>query len=251
MRAGRRVDDRVVVALLDLRVRPPRALSAAVLKEPDLRRARLERRPGARRVEDDLHPLPVGLVHVVELVEVVVEPVLDDELLLAWHAADVGVGDRRRVAVGDQAGEVRRVGAPGAQRIAGEIEVPALPEPGEVGRGRAGERLGVVAGGRDQVDAGVVEDDVDGGRLELLGRVVARQAVGGPQHHDRGVAMDQLAARSGRLGDRGHERQHERDDRRCRCPRAPHPPAGCLRAGRARARRRSSRPASRPRAATR
>ncbi len=211
VRAGGRVDDRVLAALLDLLIRPLGALAAAVLEQPHLRRPRGQRPPRAAGVEDDLHPLPVRLVDVVELVEVVVEPVLDGELLGARLAANVGVDDRRRLAGGDQVGEVLRVGAAGVERVAGQVQIPALAAPGDVGRPRARLRRAAAARRCDQLDPGVVEHGVDRGRLVLLGGVVAGELVGGPQHHDRRVAIDQL--RTGvaqrRRGSQRQERQPE------------------------------------------
>ena len=52
--------------------------------------------------EGDLHPLPVALVEVVELVEVPEEPVLEGEAGVVRFAGDVGVGDGRRLAFLDQ-----------------------------------------------------------------------------------------------------------------------------------------------------
>ena len=58
---------------------------------------------GAFGFEGDLHPLPVTLVEVVELVEVPEEPVLQGEPGVTFFAGDVGVGDGGRLAFFDRA----------------------------------------------------------------------------------------------------------------------------------------------------
>ena len=75
-------------------------------------------------------------MQVVELVEVPEEPVLDDEARVSDLAGDVGVGDRRRLAFRYQLGEVARVDAGVAERIAVQVEVVGVAEAGDVGRGR-------------------------------------------------------------------------------------------------------------------
>ena len=65
--------------LLDLGVVPAGPLPAGVLEERDLLTALSSACARGVGVEGDLHALPVALVDVVELVEVVEEPVLDDE----------------------------------------------------------------------------------------------------------------------------------------------------------------------------
>ena len=56
---------------------------------------------------------------------------------MAGFAGDVGVGRGRRLAFLLQLGEVPGVDAGVAERVAGQVEVEAFAEPGDVGRGRA------------------------------------------------------------------------------------------------------------------
>ena len=86
--------------------------------------------------EGELHPLPVALVQVVELVEVPEEPVLQDEPGVVRFAGDVGVGDRRRLAFLQQLLEGAGVDAGVAERLAFEVEVLAVAQAGDVGGGR-------------------------------------------------------------------------------------------------------------------
>ena len=131
VRAGRRVDDRVVPDLLELVVVPFGPLAALVLGISDLDRVGRKRLLDAVDGEDDLDALPVALVLVVEVVEVVVEPVLDGELTLLGHDVDVG---RRRLSLG-KALPVLRVGAARPKRVAWEVEEVVGPLLEEV-RGR-------------------------------------------------------------------------------------------------------------------
>jgi hypothetical protein len=203
----------VVAALLDLVVGPVGLLTAPVLEEPDLGRASGERLANAVRVEDDLHALPVALVQIVELVEVVVEPVLDDDRGLAGLAADVGVGDRGRLACLVKVREVRRVLAPGLEGVTGQIEVVAAPPAREVGDGwSALDRL-TRARGRDQADLRVVEHGVNRRRLVLLlGAIAGRVLLLGAQHHDRGVgAREMLVGGLGRVSARRGQQPQDED----------------------------------------
>ena len=147
------------------------------------------------RFEAELHPLPVALVEVVELVEVPEEPVLQDEPGVVRFAGDVGVDDRRRLAFLDQLLEGPGVDAGVAERLAFEVEVVAVGEAGDVGGGRrlldvfqpAG--LEVVVG---EGHGGVAEHGVDAGRLVLLGAGFAGRVLLFAQHRDRRVAGGQL-----------------------------------------------------------
>jgi hypothetical protein len=93
MRPRGRVDDRTRAVLLHLRVVPAGSLAAGVLKENDFARFLWQRLFRGVGVESELHPLPVALVEVVELVEVPEEPVLQSETEVAGFAGDVGIGD--------------------------------------------------------------------------------------------------------------------------------------------------------------
>jgi|GEM_PF-3823112 len=79
VRARRRIGDRVRALLLHLAVGPVGLLAAAVLEEADFAWPFSQRLGRVRCLEDDLHPLPIALVQVVELIEVPEEPVLDGE----------------------------------------------------------------------------------------------------------------------------------------------------------------------------
>ena len=218
VRARGRVDDRMRAVLLHLLVVPAGLLAPAMLEQPHLRRALLERLRRGRRVEDQLHPLPVGLVQVVELVEVVEEPVLDHEPPGRRPATDVGVGERRGFSRRPEVGEVARVGAARLQRVPGEIEVVAPVQPGDVSGGRGLDLALAAAGGRHEDHARVAEHRVHGRRLVLLAIVVARRVVLLAEHRDRRVGAHELALRGrGRrpvgTGARADDREHDHRDR--------------------------------------
>ena len=138
VRAGGRVDDRVRPVLLDLGVVPIGPFAARVLEEGDLGGALRQGLRGRVRVERDLHPLPVALVDVVELVEVVEEPVLDDQARVARLGGDVRVGDRGRLALSPQCLEVRRVAAHfralNVEGIPRQVEVVVVAKTGDIRR---------------------------------------------------------------------------------------------------------------------
>ncbi len=170
MRAGRRVDDRVRAFLLHLGVFPIGGLAPGVLEEDHLARPTPQRGARVRRFEGDLHPLPVALVHVVELVEVPEEPVLDRQAGMADLMGDVRVGDRGSLAFALEPGEVPGVDAGVVQWIAGDVEVVLVAETGDVGRGRRfGHQLFGFAGNRPpQLDGGIAEHRRHARRLVLL-----------------------------------------------------------------------------------
>ena len=210
VRARRGIDDRVGALLLDLAVCPVGHLPAAVLEQRHLARALGERLGGGLGVEGDLHPLPVALVHVVELVEVPVEPVLDDEPGLALLASDVRIGRRRGPAPLLQPREVGGIGAAGVQGRAGQVEEVVVPEPRDLRR--RGRRLDdrrrravLVA---LQLHPGIAQHHLDRLGLVLLLLLVADPVLLRAQHLDRGVGADQPLG----LGARGCGGRRRRDD---------------------------------------
>ena len=125
MGAGRDVDERMGPDALELLAGPGRALSALVLRVPDLERGRVQGR--ARRVgrEGQLDAFPVALVLVVEVVEVVVEPVLErDPVRDARFRDDGGIGHRGEAT--EEAAGILLVAAAGVERVAGGVEVDCL-----------------------------------------------------------------------------------------------------------------------------
>ena len=136
MRAVGRIQHRMRAVLeLELAVAPSGALGALVLAVADADRLACEGVLGARRVEVDLHHLPVALVQVVPVVEGVEEPVLQGQLAR-------GIGLRRDVRVRDgglPCGHPARpvhVPAAGIEGVAREVEVVVVEAAGEVGAGR-------------------------------------------------------------------------------------------------------------------
>ena len=205
MRAGGGVDDRVRPLLLHLAVFPFGALSARVLEDDDLARFFFQRPGRGVGLEAELHPLPVALVEVVELVEVPVEPELEGKTVVVRFAGDVGIGDRRRLAFLQQLPEGAGVDAGVAEHLAFVVEVPAVAEAGDVGRGRRllhrdqpAVRFFVGEG-----DGRVAEHRVDAGRLVLLLLGVAGRVQLLPQHRDRHVLLRQL--RGGGVDRRGFQ----------------------------------------------
>ena len=165
-----------------------------MLEEDDLVRFFAQRRGRGVRFEADLHPLPVALVEVVELVEVPEEPVLQDEAGVARFAGDVGVGGDRRPVFVLEPFEVPGVDAGVAERLAVEVEVVVLAETGDVGRGRRPPQLFQTLA-RDesfQPDGLVAEHGVDAGRLVLLGGRFAGRVPLFAQHRDRRELLGQL-----------------------------------------------------------
>src|SRR5690349_11649624 len=136
VRAGCVVDDRMRALLVELRVGPRRSLTARVLREIHLVWARSKRLRCARGGEVHLGHLPVALVLVSEVVEGVVEPVLDRELVRMQRiSCQVGVDARPSGAV--PAPELPLVVAPGAEWVAGEVEVVprrSFPQVARAGR---------------------------------------------------------------------------------------------------------------------
>src|SRR5262249_52904959 len=128
------VDERVRADALELRALPRCELAALVLRVGDLERPRAQSlacRGGRAR---ELNSLPVALVLVVEVVEVVVEPVLQrDPVRDARLCDDSRVGRRARAAEDAAGGPL--VPAARVERIAGEIEVVVGRLAVEVGGG--------------------------------------------------------------------------------------------------------------------
>ena len=174
MRPGGRVDDRVGAIALELVVVPARPLAAVVLGVADPDRLLVQRLGGRGRVEDELDHLPVALVQVVELVEVVEEPVLEGELSRRVRLGhDVRVGDGG-VTLAERDG-VAGVGAPGIEGAPGVVEAPlgALAE--EVGGGRR--RRPRVVRRSAQHDVPAPQDDLDRRGDVLLAAGVARRVL--------------------------------------------------------------------------
>ena len=179
---------------------------------------------GARPVPGDLDHLPVALVHVVELVEVPEEPVLQCDALHARLAQDVGV-DGRALAL-HQLTRGLFVRAAGVQRIARDVEVVGLAQAGDLTRGRSlGHHCesGLILGrAAQQLHGGIAEHDRDRGRDELLAVAVARPGLG-LEHHDRHIAIRELLRGRvvrGARECRARARQDERDRGDQECGRA-------------------------------
>ena len=177
------------------RARPPRAGKA---------RSRTGPRQGLRgrsRVERDLHALPVALVQVVELVEVVVEPVLHGQLEDVRLARDVGTGHRRRPPGPPDGREVPRVRAGRIQRVARQIDVVVAALSDQIGRGgSAGDQLHTAASQPQQPDPKIAEHRIHRrrGPLLLFGGVTEAVLLC-PRHHDRRVLVDQPLRGAGGL----------------------------------------------------
>ena len=183
---------------------PIGALAPGVLEEGDLRWPLRERLGGRVGVEGDLHPLPVALMDVVELVEVVEEPVLHDQARVARLGGDVGVGDRGRLAVVPQRLEVLRVaaalGAFDVERIARQVEVVVVTQPGDVRGSRARlDRDVLPVDVMDQLDRGFPStvSTVVGGLYcsSVVSQLSACRLLA--EHHDRRVRRDELLLRGG------------------------------------------------------
>ena len=219
MRSGGRIDDRVVAVLLDLGVVPVRPLSAGVLEERYLRRPLRECLGRSVRVEGDLHPLPVALMDIVELVEVVEEEVLDDQARVARLGGDVGIGDRGRPVGGPECLEVRRVAAHlralNVEGIPRQVEVVVVAETGYVSRrGALLDRHVLAADVVDELHRRVPEHGVHRGRRAVLllrgiAVVVVRLLA---QHQVRRIGGDELLL-LGRCDGHGACRERERGGR--------------------------------------
>ena len=140
MRSRTRVDGDVSAFGVQLGIRPHRDLGSLVLCERHACRSLRKRRFRVRRVEQQLDHLPVAFMLVVPVVEYPEEPVLQHH-----DAGVVGVGrdpgiDRRGSSRCD-AVEPLLVRAPGIERIAGKIEVPAFALARQIGRRRGCDRL--------------------------------------------------------------------------------------------------------------
>src|SRR6185503_11222410 len=210
VRARGRIDDRVRPLLLHALVVPVRGLATAVLEQADLVRAVPQRLLRRRTVEGDLHALPVALVQVVELVEVPEEPVLDDQAVGARLAGQPRVRDRRGLARLLERGEVARVAAVVADRVAGKVEVVGVVKAGDPGRGGAvSDDALLLALDLLKHDPGIAEHRVDRGRLVLLLALVAGRVFLLADLEDGRVAGDELLSR-GRRRLRGLHRDEER-----------------------------------------
>ena len=166
VRAGRRIDDRVVADAIELRIVPGGALGALVLAVAGLGRLLLQRLGRGGRVEVELDHLPVAFVRVVPVVEDVVEPVLQRELAgPRGLGRDVRVDGRLR-ALRDAVRPVLVVAA-GVERVAGEVEVVLVARGGEI-VGRRRDLDEVAAPGPPQRDGRLVEQDLDVDRIERL-----------------------------------------------------------------------------------
>jgi hypothetical protein len=150
-----------------------------VLEEDHFARFFLQRLLGGVRFEGQLHPLPVALVEVVELVEVPEEPVLQGEAVVVRFAGDMGVGDRRCLFFQQQLLEVAGVDADvlDRRRFRDVFELAA--------------RFVVSL----QRHRRVAEHRFDTGRLVLLGRGFAGRVLLFAQHRDRHVLLRQLLRR--------------------------------------------------------
>ena len=210
VRSRGRVDDRVGAVPLERAAVPGRALAAVVLRVADRDRLlpqRLSRRVGR---EDELDHLPVALVQVVELVEVVEEPVLQREAPRdAGLGHDVRVGDGR-VALAERDG-VAGVGAAGLVGVARVVEEPVRVLAVEVGRGRGRDRRPVPVPVRraPQDDLRAVQHDLHRRRHVLLAGGVARRGRLSLQLQDRREPVgQQLGGRRSGSG-RRRERQQQ------------------------------------------
>src|ERR1700730_16726036 len=106
---------------LDLGIAPLRVLAAGVLKQNDLVRRARERLGRSVSVKGELHPLPVAFMQIVEVVEVVEEPILQRESSTPWFARDVGICHRRRAAGTSQRSEIAGVSTARLQWVTGQI----------------------------------------------------------------------------------------------------------------------------------
>ena len=217
MRPGGRVDDRVGALALELVVVPARPLAAVVLGVADPDRLLVQRLGGRGRVEDELDHLPVALVQVVELVEVVEEPVLEGELSRRVRLGhDVRVGDGG-VTLAERDG-VAGVGAPGIEGAPGVVEAPlgALAE--EVGGGRR--RRPRVVRRSAQHDVPAPEDDLDRRGDVLLAAGVARRVLLLLDLQEGGEALGQplLVRRRGTGGGRERQQQAQGQQQARRAP---------------------------------
>ena len=123
---------------------------------------------------------------------------------------DVGVDHRGLAAV--EAVVVLFVQAPGRERVAGEVEVEAGTEVGEVGGGRAARHRRVAVAELAQGDLRVVEDPIDAHRGERLAVLVAGGGLG-PEHDDRGVPIGERLGVVDRLGRRRPAAGQHADER--------------------------------------
>ncbi len=195
MRTGGGIDERMGVALeADLVVSPFAELTVAVLGVPDAIGAGLQGFLDAGNVvPENLDHLPVGLVGVVPVVEVPVEPVLEGQTLPLLIEDDARVCCGLQSELRDARSFIGFVGASRATRITREIEVGVRSVCRQFdGIGAPVEHL-VRRGVADQ-DPVVVQHDVDGEREVRLAtlrrnrtRVLLSADVG-----DRNVHVDQL-----------------------------------------------------------
>ena len=198
MRAGGRVHHRVRALLSQLRVRPLRRLTAAVLGVVGLIGARRDRLGDGARAEEQLQHLPVALMLVVEVVEVPVEPVLQRKTCDARLVRYPGVDDR--LSALHHLPSVLLVHAPGMQRVAGEVEVVVRPETGKLRRRRSAPDLLLRARRTTRRphhrDRRVPENDVDRRRHRRLPVRIAPSRLLAHEH-DRRVLLGELQLRRG------------------------------------------------------
>ncbi len=193
VRSCRGVHDRVRALALELVGVPVSPLSAGVLRVADADRFDLQRLVDRRGGEQDLDELPIALVLVVPVVVVPVEPVLDGKQVgMVGLLHDVGV-HRGGLHCGVPL-EVPLVQAAGLQRVAGKIEVEALPQPEQVTRRWGAHHRRIAVADLPQRDLRVVEQHIDGHRRErLAGRIALLFLI--LEHHDRRVAISELLRR--------------------------------------------------------
>src|SRR5262249_10721491 len=155
--AGRHVDERMGPGALELRAVPARALTALVLCVCDLERPAPQGLTYGVRCERELDALPVALMLVVEVVEVVVEPVLQgDAVPNPGLAREGGVGEGR----GRAEDGARRplVAATGVGGVAGVVEVVVAALSVEIPAGGRAQH----SGRADEPHGRIAEDAVDG-----------------------------------------------------------------------------------------